>query len=74
MCLLGIEFRTSAHSGQPCSLMPEDIFISIIKYIVAVFRHTRSGHQILLGMVVSHHLLLGFELRNFRRAIRAHNC
>jgi hypothetical protein len=29
------------------------------KYTVAVFRHTRRGSQILLQMVVSHHVVAG---------------
>jgi hypothetical protein len=36
------------------------IYLFIIcKYTVAVFRHSRRGHQILLGMVVSHHVVAG---------------
>jgi hypothetical protein len=31
----------------------------ICKYTVAVFRHTRRGHQISLQMVVSHHVIAG---------------
>jgi len=31
----------------------------IDKYTVAVFRHTRRGHQIPLQMVVSHHVVAG---------------
>jgi hypothetical protein len=37
----------------------KDLFIIICKYIVAVFRHTRRGSQILLRMVVSHHVVAG---------------
>jgi hypothetical protein len=33
-----------------------DVLI-IYKYTVAVFRHTRRGHQIPLQMVVSHHVV-----------------
>jgi hypothetical protein len=29
------------------------------EYAVAVFRHTRRGHQISLQMVVSHHVVAG---------------
>jgi hypothetical protein len=36
----------------------KDLFI-ICKYTVAVFRHTRRGHQISSGMVVSHHVVAG---------------
>jgi hypothetical protein len=35
------------------------LFIIIIKYTVAVFRHTRRGHQISIQMVVSHHVVAG---------------
>jgi len=36
------------------------IYIFIIyKYTVAIFRHTRRGHQISLEMVVSHHVVVG---------------
>ena len=31
----------------------------ICKYTVAVFRDTRRGRQISLGMVVSHHVIAG---------------
>jgi hypothetical protein len=31
----------------------------ICKYTVAVFRHSRRGRQILLRMVVSHHVVAG---------------
>jgi hypothetical protein len=36
----------------------KDLFI-ICKYTVAIFRHSRRGHQILLQMVVSHHVVAG---------------
>jgi hypothetical protein len=51
------------------SFFSKDVFIVICKYIVAVFRHTRRGHQISLGMVVNHHVVVGFELRTFERAV-----
>jgi hypothetical protein len=36
------------------------IYLFIIcKYTEAVFRHSRSEHQILLWMVVSHHVVAG---------------
>jgi hypothetical protein len=31
----------------------------VSKYTVAVFRHTRRGHQTSLWMVVSHHVVAG---------------
>jgi hypothetical protein len=37
----------------------KDLFIIICKHTVAVFRHTRKGSQILLRMVVSHHVVAG---------------
>jgi hypothetical protein len=49
----------------------KDLFI-ICKYTVAVFRHSKRGHQISLRMVVSHHVVAGgFELRTFGRAVSA---
>jgi hypothetical protein len=38
------------------SFLFKDLFI-ICKYTVAVFRRTRRGHQILLQMVVSRHVV-----------------
>jgi hypothetical protein len=40
----------------------EDLFIHsfiVCEYTVGVFRHTRRGHQTLLQMVVSHHVVAG---------------
>jgi hypothetical protein len=38
----------------------KNIYLFIIfKYTVAVFRHSRRGHQISLQMVVSHHVVAG---------------
>jgi hypothetical protein len=59
-----LNFRTSAHSGEPCSLWSALLasaqrFIIIHKYTAAVFRHTRRGHQISLLVVVSHHVVAG---------------
>jgi hypothetical protein len=31
----------------------------ICKYTVAVFRHSRRGHQIPLQVIVSHHVVVG---------------
>jgi hypothetical protein len=59
MWLLGIEFRTSAHSDQPRSFQPKDLFIIIHKYTVADFRHTRRGHQISLRVVMNHLVAAG---------------
>jgi hypothetical protein len=50
------------------------IYLFIIyKYTVAVFRHTKRGHQIALQMVVSHHVVAGIELRTSGRAVSALN-
>jgi hypothetical protein len=49
------------------------LFIFICKYTVAVFRHTRRGHQMSLWMVVSHHVVAGIELRSFGRTVSVLN-
>jgi hypothetical protein len=51
----------------------KDLFIIVCKYSVAVFRHTRRRYQISLWMVVRHHVVVGFELRTFGRAVSALN-
>ena len=43
---------------DPVFFFFKDLFI-ICKYSLAVFRHTRRGHQISLQMVVSHHVVAG---------------
>jgi hypothetical protein len=40
-------------------LFLKNILFIICKYTVAVFRHSRRGHQISLLMVVSHHVVAG---------------
>jgi hypothetical protein len=45
-------------------------FISICKYTVAVFRHSRRGSQILLWMVVSHHVVAGIWTLDLRKSSR----
>ena len=50
------------HDHQPASdffFLIKDLFIIISKYTLAVFRHTRNGHQISLVMGVSHHVAAG---------------
>jgi hypothetical protein len=42
----------------PTLFLFKDLFI-LCEYIVVVFRHTRRGQQILLLMVVSHHVVAG---------------
>jgi hypothetical protein len=61
MWLLGIEFRTSAWFGQSYSLAPtlSSPKIYLNKYTVTIFRQARRGHQISLGVVVSHHVIAG---------------
>jgi hypothetical protein len=45
-------------------------FIIICNYTVAVFRHTRRGSQILLRMVVSHHVVAGIWTLDLRKNSR----
>jgi hypothetical protein len=42
----------------------------ICKYTVAVFRHSRRGSQILLQMVVSHHVVAGIWTPDLRKSSR----
>jgi hypothetical protein len=67
------------HFSSPSSLpfyffLIKDLFIIIRKYTVAVFICTRRGHQISLWVVVSHHVVVEFELRTFGRAVNALTC
>jgi hypothetical protein len=42
--------------------LKKDLFIylfNVYEYTIALFRHTRRGHQIPLQMVVSHHVVAG---------------
>jgi hypothetical protein len=48
----------------------KDLFIILCKYTVAVFRHTRRGSQILLRMVVSHHVVAGIWTLDLRKSSR----
>jgi hypothetical protein len=48
----------------------KDLFIILCKYTVAVFRHTRRGSQILLQMVVSHHVVAGIWTLDLRKSNR----
>jgi hypothetical protein len=68
MWLLGIEFRTSADSGQSWPLWPKDLFIIINKYTVAVFICTRRGCQISLLVVVSQHVAAGIWTQDLRKS------
>jgi hypothetical protein len=62
-----LNFRTSAHTGQPCLLRPRDLFIILHKYTVADFKHTRRGHQISLRVVVSHHVVTGIWTQDLQK-------
>jgi hypothetical protein len=67
----GLELRNPPASAsrvlglKACTTTPglfmhfKKIFIIICKYTVAIFTHTRRGHQISLRMVVSHHVVAG---------------
>jgi hypothetical protein len=47
------------------------IYLFIIcKYTVAVFRHTRRGRQILLQVVVSHHMVAGIWTHDLQKSSR----
>jgi hypothetical protein len=47
------------------------IYLFIIcKYTVAVFRHSRRGHQISLQVVVSHHVVAGIWTSDLRKSSR----
>jgi hypothetical protein len=69
MWLLGFELRTFgravgcsyplSHLTSPLFLFLKIYLFIICKYTVAVFRHSRRGSQISLGMVVSHHVVTG---------------
>ena len=43
------------------------LFFYVYEYIVAVFRHTRRGHQIPLQMVMSHHVIAGYWTQDLRK-------
>jgi hypothetical protein len=49
----------AAPSYQPFYIIFLNLFIITCKYTVAVFRHTRRGHQISLQVVVNHHVVAG---------------
>ena len=44
------------------------IYLFICKYTVAVFRHSRRGSQILLRIVVSHHVVAGIWTLDLRKS------
>jgi hypothetical protein len=41
------------------SFLKKNYLLYVYVYTVTVFRHTRRGHQLLLQMVVSHHVVAG---------------
>jgi hypothetical protein len=43
--------------GQGLSLFKD--FFFMYEYTIALFRHTKRGHQIPLQMAVSHHVVAG---------------
>jgi hypothetical protein len=49
-----------------CFFLKIYLFI-LCKYTVAVFRHSRRGHQISLWMVVSHHLVAGIWTQDLQK-------
>jgi hypothetical protein len=59
MWLLGFELRTfgRAVSALNCRAILQPYFFSLCESTVTVFRHTKKGYQILLQMVLSHHLV-----------------
>jgi hypothetical protein len=62
-------FRTKFYSAF-FFFFKDFLFITICKYTVAVFRHTRRGSQILLRMVVSHHVVAGIWTLDLRKSSR----
>jgi hypothetical protein len=55
----------------------KDVFIYFTytcECTVAVFRHTRRGHQIPLRMVVNHHVVAGNWTQDLRRTVSALSC
>jgi hypothetical protein len=69
MCVfLGLGYFTQADIFFFFSFFFKDLFIIINKYIVAVFRCTIRGHQILLQMVVSHHVVAGIWTPDLRKS------
>jgi hypothetical protein len=82
MWMLGIELQTSGRAASALNhwdispapwlnifFLKIHLFI-ICKYTVAVFRQSRRGSQILLWMVVSHHVVAGIWTPNLRKSSR----
>jgi hypothetical protein len=52
-----------------CVYFLKDLYLFIVcKYTVTVSRHSRGGHQILLLMVVSHHVLAGIWTQDLQKS------
>jgi hypothetical protein len=59
---------------QPGVFIIKNLFFYLWEYTVAIFRHTRRGHGILLQMVVSHHVVAeNWISRTSGRAVSALN-
>jgi hypothetical protein len=76
---VGMEARGLSMSGVFLSLSSSYFFFFfflkiylfiICEYTVAVFRHSRRGSQILLQMVVSHHVVAGIWTPDLRKSSR----
>jgi hypothetical protein len=52
-----------------CFFFFKDLFIIICKYTVAVFRHTKRGHQISLQMVASHHVVARIWTQELQQSV-----
>jgi hypothetical protein len=61
ICILILYFAKTVYwfKELPDGFLKKIYLFIICKYIVAVFRHSRRGRQILLQMVVSHHVVAG---------------
>jgi hypothetical protein len=72
--LNNISTRWGSNLGKPHTWASSTFFFLkiylfiICKYIVAVFRHSRRGRQILLQMVVSHHVVAGIWTSDLRKS------
>ena len=65
-----ISFYTDVRYSSSLLFFLKIYFINICKYTVAVFRHSRRGSQILLWMVVSHHVVAGIWTLDLRKSSR----
>jgi len=60
---------SSSSSSSSFFFFLQDLFI-ICKYTIAVFRHSRRGSQILLWMVVNHHVVAGIWTPDLQKGSR----